>query len=109
MSTTTTTTTTQAVPRYSIARTLADYDLHHSTPEKPQAEGEAEQSASAAPETGNPPTWETEYRRVPPHRPVNTQIDVASRSITLNGIETFFVYNMFNGIRIVEVSLSPRQ
>jgi hypothetical protein len=103
-----TTTTTQTVPRYSIARTLADYDLHHSTPAaEKEGAGEGDESAQLdrnAEQGNNPPGWETEYRRVPPHRPVNRELDVASRSVTLNGVETFFVYNMFNGIRIVEVS-----
>lgn len=101
------TTTTQTVPRYSIARTLADYDLHHSeaTAETKRTEEGDQNTRSDSTEQGNnPSTWEREYRRVPPHRPVNRELDVASRSITLNGVETFFVYNMFNGIRIVEVS-----
>lgn len=106
MSTTTTTTTTQTVPRYSIARTLADYDLHHSPADNKGSEDEEADTQNGQADSDNntdPQNWETEYRRVPPHRPVNREIDIASRSVTLNGIETFFVYNMFNGIRIVEV------
>lgn len=101
----TTTTTTQTVPTYSMGRTLADYDLHHSEPAAPEPRqaGEEDQDGSTE-KHSNPPDWETEYRRVPPHRPVNRNLDIASRSITLNGVETFFVYNMFHGIRIVEVS-----
>ena len=99
-------TTTKTRPTYSIARTLADYELHHSEP-RADAAGEAAEPASQLRSgnavQGNPPTWETDWRRVPPYRPVNRELDVASRSITLNAVETFFVYNMFHGIQIVEV------
>jgi hypothetical protein len=105
----TTTVTTQTVPRYSIVRTLADYDIHHSrSAGETGGTKEEEDHEAAQPESteqgNNPPIWETQYRRVPPHRPVNREIDVASRSITLNAFETFFIYSMFTGIRMVEVS-----
>lgn len=98
------TTTTQTVPSYSMGRTLADYDLHHSEPAPETRRAGEDQDEGTEERHNNPPTWETEYRRVPPHRPINRNIDIASRSITLNGAEAFFVYNMFQGIRIVEVS-----
>jgi hypothetical protein len=92
---------------YSIARTLADYELHHSQPFRDTTSlEEAETNSQPLPGNSvesNPPSWETAWRRVPPHRPVNTELDMISRSTTLNAVETFFIYNMFNGIRLVEV------
>ncbi|GAM87651.1 hypothetical protein ANO11243_056780 [Dothideomycetidae sp. 11243] len=98
-------TTSQNPITYSIQRTLADYDLHHSTPSSDDDVFDPSlnthpQPASTIQAFG--PQWETQYRRVPPHAPVNTGLDIASRSITLNNAERFFIFNMFNGILIVQ-------
>ncbi|KAF2152846.1 hypothetical protein K461DRAFT_320610 [Myriangium duriaei CBS 260.36] len=99
------TTTTENPVTYSIVRTLADYELHHSGA---SASGPVAAPSSHPPprrigQDQNPADWLTEYRRVPPYRPVNTELDFASRNQTLNGIERAFIANMFGGIRIVEL------
>lgn len=92
---------------YNFARTLADYDLHHSE----ALEGvSAEPNQRATPEgTGeNPPDWVDEYRRVPEYRPIDHTIDFAYRSVYQNGFEQTFLWNMFTGIRLVSVSTMPQ-
>ncbi|KAK0613363.1 hypothetical protein B0T14DRAFT_526085 [Immersiella caudata] len=50
------------------------------------------------PRVENPPGWETEYREVPPYRPVNRQLDHGTRPWGSNSVETVFVYNLFQGV-----------
>ena len=99
-------TTTQNPTTYTLAQTLAEYELHHSEgPEDSEQQTAPPNPRESAPSTeNNPAGWEAEYRRVPPHRPTDTTLDFASRDITNNGIERFFITNMFQGIWIVSVS-----
>ena len=101
-------TTTQNPRTYGIVRTLADYELHHSKEEEEQSVNEVNtqppSSEHAQRPLGSSPVWETQYRRVPPYRPVDPELDFDSRNITLNRVETFFIFNMFGGISMVEVS-----
>lgn len=87
---------------YNFARTLADYDLHHSDEFDDVSE---EPNPRIAPEgTGqNPSDWEDNYRRVPEYRPIDHTIDFAYRSTYQNGFEQAFLWNMFTGIRLVSV------
>ncbi|KAG8624545.1 hypothetical protein KVT40_007612 [Elsinoe batatas] len=96
-------TTTQNPATYNIVRTLADYDLHHSEPVEGSAQGIAPPNQHPIrPSEVAPENWETEYRRVPPHQPINRELDFEFRNTTLNGVETFFLYNMFTGIQMVQ-------
>ena len=97
-------TLTQNRATYSIARTLADYDVHHSSQiedtheelnERPQPEGAG----------NNPARWEEGFRRVPEYRPIDHTLDFALRDTYNNNIERVVLWNMFTGIRIVTVSL----
>lgn len=54
----------------------------------------------------NPPDWPTNYRRVPPHRPVNRHLDPAERPNGASTGEYVFVNVMLNGVRLNSVSLS---
>lgn len=97
-------TTTQNPTVYTIARTLADYELHHS-----QADQIAHDvSLNPRPELPSVERddWETGYRRISPHRPIDYTLDFQSRNTTLNNIERFFLFNMFGGIMIVEVGFA---
>lgn len=97
-------TTTQNPATYTIVRTLADYDLHHSEPVEGSPEGIAPPNPRSEPAAQtNPEHWPADYRRVPPIRPVDHTLDFNARNITLNNIETFFLFNMFGGIQIVQV------
>ncbi|KAJ5636960.1 uncharacterized protein N7484_010273 [Penicillium longicatenatum] len=48
----------------------------------------------------NPPRWPTNYRRVPPHRPVNKNLDPAERPNGASIGEWVFVNVMLNGVRL---------
>ncbi|KAF2768447.1 hypothetical protein EJ03DRAFT_274177 [Teratosphaeria nubilosa] len=96
-------TTTQNPRTYATIRLLADYDLHHSRADERDSQVSAEPNAHPAP----PPTpdvsvpWETEFRRIPPHRPMNRDRDFESRNAYNNNIERVMLYNLFHGILVV--------
>ncbi|KAK4444447.1 hypothetical protein QBC34DRAFT_360213 [Podospora aff. communis PSN243] len=46
----------------------------------------------------NPPDWETEFREVPPYRPVNRQLDREERPWGSNAVENAIIYAMFQGV-----------
>lgn len=97
-------TVTENPATYSFARTLADYDLRHSddledVPQEPNARPIPDGTGQ------NPADWEDNYRRVPEYRPIDHTIDFAFRSTYTNNIERAFLWNMFNGIRIVSVCI----
>ncbi|KAK3685687.1 hypothetical protein B0T22DRAFT_226296 [Podospora appendiculata] len=52
------------------------------------------------PPSENPPGWTDNYRQVPPHRPINTQLDREQRPWGSNGVESAFVFTMFQGVRL---------
>ncbi|KAF1962603.1 hypothetical protein CC80DRAFT_570659 [Byssothecium circinans] len=91
--------TTTANPQtYNLQRVLADYDLHH-TPETTPLDTTLNihpSPPSASPR--NPPNWPTDERRVPPYRPVNTDLVQSERRVYQNGIERSFVTVMFMGV-----------
>ncbi|EMD65924.1 hypothetical protein GGP41_010698 [Bipolaris sorokiniana] len=90
-------TTTANPTHYTLAATLADYDLHHTT----EGGHDASLNAHANPAANaqqNPSHWPTQHRRVPAYRPVNTQLDESERRVYLNGIEQAFVGTMFTGV-----------
>jgi len=90
-------TTTSNARILTTASYLADYDLHHSQPSdstsSPAPAPNTHTSSSAA---ANPPNWETQWNRVPAHRPVRNQLD-AQRNTYTSEIERNFVRVMFGG------------
>ena len=54
----------------------------------------------------NPANWPTNYRRVPPHRPVNRNLDLTERPNGASTGEWIFVNVMLNGVRLNSVSSS---
>ncbi|KAL1305026.1 hypothetical protein AAFC00_003925 [Neodothiora populina] len=96
-------TVTENQTTYAFARTLADYDIHHSA-EVEDATHDLNPRAAPTGTGNNPETWESGYRRVPDHRPIDYDLDVQYRSVYQNNIERAFLWNMFNGIRVVSVS-----
>ncbi|KAH6620558.1 hypothetical protein C7974DRAFT_236000 [Boeremia exigua] len=80
---------------------LRDYELTHSpeTPATLTTPLDASLNAHAAPAAPDAPLgWPTQHRRVPPHRPVNTQLDQGARRVYQNGIERAFIGVMFTGV-----------
>ena len=89
----------------SVLQVLTDYDIHHSgSPEEPRA---APPTNAAAPTNAqNPPDWDTEHRAVPPHRPINRELDYEERPGGLNVPEQIFIFTMLNGVGINAVCIS---
>lgn len=97
-------TTTSNAQTYNIRATLADYDLHH-TPETDPFD--ASLNSHPPPNSSrieNPASWPTDERRVPPYRPINTELDQTQRRVYQNGVERTFVTVMFTGVFLESVS-----
>jgi len=99
-------TVTQNQAVYNLTQTLEQYNLHHSgDPEELEQPIEPpNERADLSSGESNPPGWETEYRGVPAHRPIDRTLDFEYRNTTQNNIERFFIANMFRGIQMVSVS-----
>ncbi|KAL3490491.1 hypothetical protein BJX62DRAFT_238127 [Aspergillus germanicus] len=95
MSTTTTTTNTTTNNTLSI---LADYELHHSGSESASSQNAHSFSPSPSTSSSQPANWPTNHRRVPPHRPVNRNLDRAERAAGSNVPEYIFIQSMLHGV-----------
>ncbi|KAM5384545.1 hypothetical protein ACJZ2D_001290 [Fusarium nematophilum] len=93
-------TTTRTSTNYSLSPVLSDYELHRS---KPPSSSSGRASSEAQSITCNPVGWSTDHRRVPPHRPVNTNLDRSQRMTYNNRGEQAFINTMFFGIRVITV------
>ncbi|KAI3392894.1 hypothetical protein diail_5027 [Diaporthe ilicicola] len=79
---------------------LRDYDIHltgDETVAPPNTDSRPPQSTSTV---SNPPGWDTEHRGVPPHRPINTGLDLTQRPLGGNPVGAVFVTTMFTGVTI---------
>jgi hypothetical protein len=95
--------TTTANPRtYEVQAVLADYDLHHSGAAD---DGDAVQNTNQPSQQSNPSDWPTDYRRVPPYRPVNMELDQDERRVYNAFIERAFVAILFTGVVAQSVSI----
>jgi hypothetical protein len=101
------TTTDNPITYATINAALRDYDLYHS-----DASSSTSPTARVAPPpephplprvVGAAPTWDTTHRRVPPYRPINTELDQSVRRVYQNQIERAFVTVMFTGVFIEAV------
>jgi hypothetical protein len=97
-------TTTSNTQTYNLRATLADYDLHHTPATDPlDTTLNVHPSPDCSP-NNNPPNWPTDERRVPPYRPINTELDQSERRVYQNGVERTFVTVMFTGVWLESVS-----
>ncbi|KAF0323018.1 X-Pro dipeptidyl-peptidase C-terminal non-catalytic domain-containing protein [Colletotrichum asianum] len=94
------------VTEYStLENNLTDYVLHLSgSSVSTQSHSETVATSLALPP--NPSNWPTQYRRIPPYRPVNRHLDQAERPNGANGFEFLFVTVMLNGVHLQSVSVS---
>lgn len=110
MSSTVSTETTAArtVTATTIDDTLKDYTLHFSaaTPRSAISSHAGQQTDATSSSDPNPDYWPTQYRRIPPYRPINRNLDLAERPNGSNRAEWLFVQVMMNGVRLQSVSLS---
>lgn len=95
-------TTTQNDLYYETAALLRHYDVHH-TGDEPHNPTLNEHPLPDGTNVSNPPQWPSQHRRIPPMRPVNTNLDFNERG-TRNLPETIFVFVMLQGVRTVSVS-----
>ncbi|KAK0635368.1 hypothetical protein B0T17DRAFT_612245 [Bombardia bombarda] len=70
-------------------------------PSQPQQQQQQQSTTPQTPTSStqqNPPGWETDYRQVPPYRPVNMQLDRASRPWGSNRVESAIIFTMMHGV-----------
>ena len=95
-------TTTDNARITSVRHILADYELHHSDPPEHEAEPAPPPNAHDETVTSNPTGWQTEWRRVPAHRPVQDQRGEMRDSYN-SAVERNFVRVMFGGVSFLAV------
>lgn len=101
-STTTSTRTTTHDASLALDGILADYELHHSQLDIPEARRQSPASRRQAP---TPPVeWDTTHRRVPPYRPINRDRDPMETRVYTSRVEQMFIITMFTGVLINSVS-----
>ncbi|CZT18553.1 uncharacterized protein RCC_04397 [Ramularia collo-cygni] len=92
-------TTTDNARVNALRHVLADYDLHHDQPLDSESRGAPEPNPQeTAITSNNPPGWETQWRRVPAHRPVDPTLLNGDRNQASNAIERNFIRVMFSGV-----------
>ncbi|KAJ9604712.1 hypothetical protein H2200_010826 [Cladophialophora chaetospira] len=94
-------TTTANPVTATVLQALTDYDIHHSgNPENPRTPEAPNPHSDLSATVENPPNWDTEHRRVPPHRPIQ-DLRGPERPNGVNPIEVAFIANMFLGVRLM--------
>ncbi|KAI1616157.1 hypothetical protein EDD37DRAFT_98434 [Exophiala viscosa] len=95
-------TTTSNPLTQTLLLALTDYDLHHSgDPENPQRPADPNTTPSATTLTQqNPAWWPNDHRRIPPHRPINRELDRDLRPGGTNVVEQAFIYTMLRGVQV---------
>jgi hypothetical protein len=97
-----------ALAPVSLSRTLRDYELHltgDSQPPESLTPVPASARISLAAATRDHPfaehdpvNWPSNFRGVPPYRPINRNLDISQRPAGGNGVESFFLMIMFCGV-----------
>ncbi|KAK6080152.1 X-Pro dipeptidyl-peptidase C-terminal non-catalytic domain-containing protein [Seiridium cupressi] len=92
-------TTTDNPVTSTISETLQDYEIHLTGEQDlPPRHVWVPLTDHSAPPVDNPQGWEDSFRGVPNYRPVNTELDRASRPWGSNAVESGFVFLMLNGV-----------
>lgn len=95
----------------SLDETLQDYTLHLSASSPDAVEPNAldlDAPGTQIVQTHqNPPNWPTDFRRIPPYRPINHNLDLSERPNGSNTAELIFVFVMLNGVRLQSVGKNP--
>lgn len=100
-------TTTNSVSS-TVLQALTDYDIHHTgDPEHPRTPEPPNSQRQPSP-LDSPENWDTDHRRVPPHRPINHELRGPERPNGVNAIEVGFIFTMFLGVRVIAVSIRSR-
>jgi hypothetical protein len=79
---------------------LADYELHHSEPQRPAPLSSSSPTTSAH----HPQDWPVDHLRVPAYRPINRNLDLDERPAGSSAVEMVFIQTMLHGVWINAVS-----
>lgn len=84
----------------------ADYDVYESKGADSNSPSQQVGIGATAGETRahNPAGWPDDYRRIPPHRPINRHLDQSQRRVYTSLGERAFLTVMFTGLEINVVS-----
>lgn len=111
--TSTLTSTTETNARLRVVGYPSDYDLHHSnnSPSPLSNDNETQNELSSTSQrpaevNSEGPEWPDHYRRIPPYRPVNRNLEQGERRVYTSGAERAFITMMFIGVRNNAVCLS---
>lgn len=78
----------------------SDYDLHHSNTVSEDNNNDHDESPLQSNDMNSQaPDWPDHYRRIPPYRPVNRNLDQSERRVYTNFGERAFLSMMFLGVR----------
>lgn len=106
MSQTTLTSTAASQARLRVVGYPSDYEVHHSdSPSSPllndnETRNEMQPiSQQPTDVNGEGPEWSNHYRRIPPYRPINRNLNQEERRVYINGAERAFIAVMFLGVR----------
>lgn len=110
--TSTLTSTTESQTRLRVVGYPSDYEVHHSNT-SPSAHSPDNETQDELPSSSQQPTdvdregpeWANHYRRIPPYRPINRNLNQGERRVYLNGAERAFITMMFLGVRSNAVCL----
>uniref|UniRef100_A0A093UKI5 Uncharacterized protein n=1 Tax=Talaromyces marneffei PM1 TaxID=1077442 RepID=A0A093UKI5_TALMA len=98
-----TSSTTENQARLRVVGYPSEYEVHHSNT-SPSLDNETHDeplSTSQQPVNVNSegPEWANHYRRIPPYRPVNRNLNQGERRVYINDAERAFITIMFLGVR----------
>ncbi|OQE25945.1 hypothetical protein PENFLA_c007G09027 [Penicillium flavigenum] len=99
---TTATATSIRTSRLRVRGYPADYDVYESNVAASSSPSQQVGTEAAAGETRahNPPGWPDDYRRIPPHRPINRHLDQSQRRVYTSLGERAFLTVMFTGLEM---------
>ncbi|KAJ6186179.1 hypothetical protein N7519_007480 [Penicillium mononematosum] len=99
---TTATATSIRTARLRVQGYPADYDVYESNVAAWSSPSQQVVIEAAAGETRahNPPGWPDDYRRIPPHRPINRHLDQSQRRVYTSLGERAFLTVMFTGLEM---------
>ncbi|OQD70791.1 hypothetical protein PENPOL_c001G03807 [Penicillium polonicum] len=99
---TTATTTSIRTARLRVRVYPADYDVYESnvTASSSPSQQVGTEATAEATRAHDPLAWPDDYRRIPPHRPINRHLDQSQRRVYTSLGERAFLNIMFTGLEI---------
>lgn len=97
-------TTTSNVTTQNVVRLLADYELTHTGDDDDAAAGDSSVNERQPASTlSNPSWWPTDHHGIPPHRPIDYNLDREQRPWGGSPVGNAFAWTLLNGVGIVAV------